>query len=81
MGRVEKKKISHLLSDLDIACQKALIDSIEHSPELYQILVVFPNRQEQHIRELLKQHIKQTYRDIVRVETSSPRCIIIEYEI
>lgn len=81
MTQREKKKISHLLNVLESACQKALIDSIEHSPELYQILVVFPQRQEQHTRELLKQHIKQTYRDIVRVETSSPRSLLIEYEI
>jgi hypothetical protein len=81
MGRVEKKKITHLLNVLESACQKALIDSIEHTPASYQILVVFPRRQEQHTRELLKEHIKQTYRDIVRVETSSPRSILIEYEI
>lgn len=78
---MEKKRISDLLTHLHNAVQLELIDSIEHSPQWYQIHVIFPQRQPEHTREQLKAHILQTYRDIVRVETSHPSSILIEYKI
>jgi hypothetical protein len=77
----DKRKITELLRDLQSACERNLIDSIEHSPEWYQIHVLFPQRQPQDMRERLASHIRRTYRDIVRVETSHPSSILIEYQI
>lgn len=76
-----KKKITDLLKELQSAYERDLIDSIEHTPEWYQIHVLFPQRQPQDMRERLASHILRTYRDIVRVETSHPSSILIEYQI
>ena len=78
---MEKRRISELLVHLHNAVQLELIDSIEHTPEWYQIHVIFPQRQSEHTREQLKAHILQTYRDIVKVEATHPSSILIEYRI
>ena len=81
MSSTHKKRISELLEELNKAVEQNLIDSIDHTPEWYQIHVIFPERQPQDTKDKLKQHILQTYRDIVRVETSQAPAILIEYEI